>query len=263
MKQYGHFKWLMGVLLIIAFIFNTSLINERQYRISRSMDNTIYQYNDSSGNAYFFYISPAGNCIMEYEPFSATRHTGEMEQADDIIVKAITMADYNYLVQLVKVYVSTATKETDGACGSIIITANKPKKYRVDCGSMSGKTVEALVKRYKNKYIITTGKAAQAEALSIKGAINQRLYESKKGVMTNIREYYFRPEESEISTHRLSKEYFIKLWEGKVGVGEIQKLVGKKLIIKAYFKRGLWDTNNEQHASRLGDYVAILEIQEQ
>ena len=114
---------------------------------------------------------------------------------------------------------------------------------------------------YKKKYTIITGKAAlPQDTLLIKGIIKEQLYESKKGIITDIKEYYFIPDEQEISKHKLAKEYFIKIGEGKVMKDELTKLSGKEVIIKAFCKRGLWDATDKTHASRFGDYVAIMEI---
>lgn len=98
------------------------------------------------------------------------------------------------------------------------------------------------------------------DTLVIKGKIAEQFYESKRGIVTDTKEYYFIPDKKEIRRHKLSKGYFIKLWEGKVLITELQKYAGKKVRIKSIFKNGLWDATDTQHASRLGYYVAIFEI---
>ena len=53
---------------------------------------------------------------------------------------------------------------------------------------------------------------------------------------------------------------FIKITEGKVSRDEIAKHLNKEVEIKAYKSSGLWDTDDPNVQSRVGDYVVIQEF---
>ncbi len=264
MKMLSHIPGLK--LLFLAFLFT----GERTGKATANgadlliMDNTIYLYRDGNGNKYYFYISPAGNCIMEYDPVTERESSSGEYNGGALFITTITMADYSYLIQLLKVAVSTQSSMEGGlkkGCGAIVVITGEQKIFPLDCGTDTGRTVEGLIAGYKRKYIVTTGKAApHADTLLVGGKIAEQPYESKKGIVTGVMEYYFIPDEQEITKHKLAKEYYVKLWEGKVLKGELAKYVDKNVLIKVVFKKGLWDATDEQHASRLGDYVAIMAI---
>jgi len=55
-------------------------------------------------------------------------------------------------------------------------------------------------------------------------------------------------------------KYFIKHYEGDVSMIEVEKYIDKPIKVKAYKTFGLWDTDDPNVQSRVGDYVAIFEI---
>jgi len=56
------------------------------------------------------------------------------------------------------------------------------------------------------------------------------------------------------------KKLFIKITEGEVTRDEIAKHLDKEVEIKGYKSGGLWDTDDPNVQSRVGDYMVILEF---
>ena len=56
------------------------------------------------------------------------------------------------------------------------------------------------------------------------------------------------------------EKLFIKITEGKVSRDEIAKYLNKEVEIKGFKSGGLWDTDDPNVQSRVGDYVVILEF---
>ena len=56
------------------------------------------------------------------------------------------------------------------------------------------------------------------------------------------------------------KKYFIKTNECKVSQREILDVVNKPIKIKYKIKEGLWDADDPNVQSRIGEYIVILEI---
>lgn len=54
--------------------------------------------------------------------------------------------------------------------------------------------------------------------------------------------------------------YFIKWSESKVTSSEIEPYVNKKVKLKIKIKEGLWDTDNPEVQSRIGEYAIILKL---
>ncbi|NOT49925.1 MAG: hypothetical protein HOP10_01450 [Chitinophagaceae bacterium] len=246
---------------LIAGLPGTVKMNSTEVML---MDNTIYQYSDVNGNSYYFYISPAGNCIMEYDPVKEIESSSGEYTGGTMFITVIAVADYNYLIQLLKLAISNKiSSENAGPKGNVAITikTSKEKIYQVEYNSDVVRTIQSLITLYKKKYIVTTGKAdAGLDTLLISGRIREQFYESKKGIVTDVKEYYFIPGEKEQVAYKLEKEYFIKLWEGRILKNELVKYLGEDVTIRTIFKKGLWDATDEQHASRFGDYVTIFEI---
>ncbi len=103
-------------------------------------------------------------------------------------------------------------------------------------------------------------KTTDSDTLLVRGHVREQFYESKKGIVTDLKEYYFIPAAKERKRFKLEKEYFIKLWEGKILREALLTFLEKKISVYGIFAFGLWDATGEQHASRIGNYVAIFEI---
>ncbi len=56
------------------------------------------------------------------------------------------------------------------------------------------------------------------------------------------------------------EKLFIKITEGNVSGDEIAKFLNKEVEIKGFKSGGLWDTDDPNVQSRVGDYVVILEF---
>lgn len=57
-----------------------------------------------------------------------------------------------------------------------------------------------------------------------------------------------------------STKLFIKIQEGKVSRDIIAENYGKKIKVEGYKTFGLWDTDDPNVQSRVGDYIVILKI---
>lgn len=55
-------------------------------------------------------------------------------------------------------------------------------------------------------------------------------------------------------------KYFIRGYEGDVFIKDIEKYINKPIKVKAYKTFGLWDTDDPNVQSRVGNYVVIFEI---
>ncbi|MCE5211355.1 MAG: hypothetical protein LLG40_07360 [Deltaproteobacteria bacterium] len=58
------------------------------------------------------------------------------------------------------------------------------------------------------------------------------------------------------------KRYFIKFLDGSVSRNEMVQYLGKNVRIQGNVKYGLWDTDNPNDQSRVGNYVVIQKIVE-
>lgn len=56
------------------------------------------------------------------------------------------------------------------------------------------------------------------------------------------------------------KSFFIKLLDSKINAAALAPLIGQTIQIEGAIKHGLWDTNNPNHQSRVGDYICIQVI---
>lgn len=54
--------------------------------------------------------------------------------------------------------------------------------------------------------------------------------------------------------------YFIKFRAGKVLREEVEKFINQPLKVKGYITFGLWDADSNNVQSRVGDYMAVMEI---
>lgn len=57
-----------------------------------------------------------------------------------------------------------------------------------------------------------------------------------------------------------SSNYFIKFSEGNVLRDEVEKYINQAASIQGEIKNGLWDTNDPNMQSRVGDYIVIYSI---
>ena len=57
-----------------------------------------------------------------------------------------------------------------------------------------------------------------------------------------------------------NEEHFIKFSESKIKPEQLNRYIGKKCEFRIIERNGLWDTDNPEVQSRIGDYVSVLEI---
>jgi len=58
-----------------------------------------------------------------------------------------------------------------------------------------------------------------------------------------------------------AKKWFIKFMDSSVNQSEIEPLVGKKATFLLSERQGLWDTDDPNVQSRIGDYVVIWNVE--
>lgn len=94
------------------------------------------------------------------------------------------------------------------------------------------------------------------------GKIIKSLQVNKAGRKLKIYDYFFVEKKSK-------KQYFIKSAANTISIDKIEKHIiysdtlnnaTKKLKIKGKKQTGLWDTDNPEQQSRVGDYIHIYEI---
>ena len=56
------------------------------------------------------------------------------------------------------------------------------------------------------------------------------------------------------------KKYFIKSSEGVVICSDLRKLINKPIKVKAHKTFGLWDTDDTNVQSRIGEFFCIIEV---
>ncbi|OIQ28478.1 MAG: hypothetical protein BM555_05795 [Crocinitomix sp. MedPE-SWsnd] len=56
------------------------------------------------------------------------------------------------------------------------------------------------------------------------------------------------------------ESYFVKLSEGKVSREQLKAVLGTKTTFEVIFDNGLWDTDDPNVQSRIGNYVGIINI---
>ncbi|RLD71247.1 MAG: hypothetical protein DRJ10_19600 [Bacteroidetes bacterium] len=87
---------------------------------------------------------------------------------------------------------------------------------------------------------------------TMKGKIVKVDFVNKGGrKIPDVFDYFF-----EINGEKL----FIKITEGKVSRDEIANYLNKEVKIKGFKSNGLWDTDDPNVQSRIGDYVVIMEF---
>jgi len=56
------------------------------------------------------------------------------------------------------------------------------------------------------------------------------------------------------------KKYFIKFLDSNVSRNEMAQYINKPLKVQGKVNYGLWDTNDPNHQSRVGEYIVIEKI---
>lgn len=85
----------------------------------------------------------------------------------------------------------------------------------------------------------------------VNGTIIEKKFVNKAGKKLDFGELYLRT---------ANQDYFIKLSECPMEKDDLLMLIGEKCKFKVAFKEGLWDTDDPNVQSRIGEYVTILAI---
>jgi len=59
-----------------------------------------------------------------------------------------------------------------------------------------------------------------------------------------------------------NESYFIKLSESKISIVDVERLMGEEISIEGEIRDGLWDTDDPNVQSRIGNYIVIFTILE-
>lgn len=70
------------------------------------------------------------------------------------------------------------------------------------------------------------------------------------------------PGEGDLYIKYQGKEVFIKLMSSKVTLDELTPHIGEKITLVVQFEEGLWDTDDPNIQSRIGEYAIVLELKE-
>lgn len=99
-----------------------------------------------------------------------------------------------------------------------------------------------------NKNYVTMNDSTEV----LKGKIIKVNFVDKGGfVHDDIFSYFFKNETGQI---------FIKIQEGNVSGETIESHFNKEIKVRAIKKNGLWDTDDPNVQSRVGEYIVFLEI---
>lgn len=89
-------------------------------------------------------------------------------------------------------------------------------------------------------------------SMEVTGRFIKVPFENKVGkVVEGIEDYFFE------YNHQ---KKFVKWAESSIKPSDIEHLINKIIRVQLVEKNGLWDTDNPEQQSRVGDYVCILSI---
>ena len=88
-------------------------------------------------------------------------------------------------------------------------------------------------------------------AIVVSGKIISENFVNKAGKEYEWKEYYLVYN---------GETRFIKISDSQIKPDELASIEGKTLQFRILEKTGLWDTNDPNAQSRIGDYVAVIEI---
>lgn len=101
---------------------------------------------------------------------------------------------------------------------------------------------------------VRDGRGAPGPSIHMEGIFIERSFINKAGrEYTSVRELYFRTG---------GEEYFVRLDRSRVKADLLRALAGKPVRVRAVKAFGLWDTDDPNVQSRVGEYLMIEEIVE-
>jgi hypothetical protein len=248
----------------MVFGFATSRANVAHFKLNETMETPASKsltYIDGNNNKYII-TKLKSDAKIEYVPIKAWESSSGTYDGGDAYSINITLIEHKELISLIDTGIKDVSQQSEDrnmGCGTIIKSQSKIFFLKMD--SYSKSTIEKKLKELKANYLVSqpTSDKNNGDTLILNGKIVERSFESKKGVMTDIKEFYFIPNESEIAKYKLAKDYFVKLSKGKVNRETLKGFVDKTVSWKLIVMRGLWDADDNTHQSRFGDYVILLE----
>jgi len=85
-----------------------------------------------------------------------------------------------------------------------------------------------------------------------KGVILKVPFENKIGkIVEGVYDYFFQVQ---------GVKYFIKLSDSQIKKDAIDKYLNKEIKVAFFIKDGLWDSDDNSHQSRIGNYISIVNI---
>ncbi len=172
----------------------------------------------------------------------------------------ITLAEHKELITLINAAIKDVSQHSEDrnmGCGTII--KSQSKIYFLKMDSYNKTSIEKKLKALKDKYIVKV-EIPKQDTVIVEGIFIEKNFVSKKGEMKDIKEFYFVPTVNEIENNKLAKEYFVKLSKGKVTREQIKEFMGRPIRARLLIFRGLWDTDDNTHQSRFGDYVVVFNL---
>ncbi len=86
----------------------------------------------------------------------------------------------------------------------------------------------------------------------LKGTIEREQFVNKAGKpIKGVYDYAFKVK---------GKSYHINLHESSVTEAEMKQLIGEKIKVSASIKDGLWDTDDPNVQSRVGEYIVLHDV---
>lgn len=219
---------------------------------SASSSKTEIAYIDGNNNR-FELISNKNVCEIEYKPIQPDESSSGTYSGGEPVSKTIACVKFDEIQNYMKKIVanpSNLIQERNMGCGTILL--NPTSAQFIPMNSRYKDTLERKLRAlvYLKEHNVIT----------ISGRLEERYFESKKGVVTKQKELFFIPDESAVSNYQLQEEYFVKLSQCKVSKDELVANANKTVKLQLVCYKGLWDTDNNTYQSRFGHYVAIEKI---
>ncbi len=104
------------------------------------------------------------------------------------------------------------------------------------------------------KYISADGGDSNGHRVVLEGVFVERSFVNKAGrEYPSVRELYFRTG---------GEEYFVRLDRSRIRADRMRSLAGRPVRVRAVIVFGLWDTDDPNVQSRVGEYLVVEEIVE-
>ena len=246
----------ISLLIVFSLMLNCSMaINITSSKAS----NKLVNYVDGNGNKYIIALQKV-DAIIEYVPMDKKNSSSGEYSGGEPFKITITVEDHKSLMELFKAAAKDESQQCiDRNMGTGAIIYPKGRMYFLKMDSYNKSAIEKRLKDLKAKYW-KVDIVPSSDTLIVEGIFIEKSFESKKGVMTDIKEFYFLPTKTEIVDKKLAEEYFVKLSKGKVSKENIKEFMGRPIRARLVPMKGLWDADDNTHQSRFGDYVIVVEL---